>query len=70
MIELELCNSLLDEIHNFTFENNFSLSNADEAILFYTARPITRGLLKRLKCVGCQERVSAGRETITIEDKG
>ena len=55
------------KLHNFTFENNFLLSKADNTILFYTAGSIARGLLKRFQCVGCQVMVSSSRETIRLK---
>jgi hypothetical protein len=67
-VELEICiNGILDEIRDFSFENNFSLSNADEATLYYTAGSIARSLLKRIKCSGCKELVSAGKEQLSVD---
>ena len=67
-VEVQQCvNNILHVINDFSFIRNFSLSKSDEAILFYTAGSIARGLLKRLKCSACKDLLSAGTVTISMD---
>ena len=60
-------NNIFEELHDFSFKNNFLLSKEDEAIVYYTTGYVAQGLLKHLKCSACKDLLSAGREVITVD---
>ena len=57
---------LMNQMGDFDFRNKFNISDSDEAIIFYTAGFIVRGLLKRTKCTSCTKILSCNNEPLQI----